>query len=79
MIENMQSSRKPRLLKQESEPVAILTPLGTTLKRLTPEQDIWADYDPEQVQQALAHSTGALAGVDTKRLLTDLHEARSQE
>ena len=40
--------------------------------------DIWADYDPEKVRQALLQSAGALAGVDRKSLLSDIHAAREQ-
>ena len=40
--------------------------------------DIWADYDPEKVRQALLQSAGALAGIDRKSLLSDIHAAREQ-
>ena len=40
--------------------------------------DIWADYDPEKVRQALLQSADALAGIDRKRLLSDIHAAREQ-
>ena len=40
--------------------------------------DIWADYNPEKVRQALLQSAGALAGVDRKSLLSDIHAAREQ-
>ena len=42
-------------------------------------QDIWAAYDPEAVQQALHQSAGALAGIDRKSLLEDIHAARKQD
>ena len=40
--------------------------------------DIWADYDPEKVRQALPQSAGALAGIDRESLLSDTHAAREQ-
>ena len=40
--------------------------------------DIWADYDPEKVMQALRQGTGILAGVDRESLLSDIHAAREQ-
>ncbi len=40
--------------------------------------DIWADYDPEQVRQALRQGTGILAGVDRESLLSEIHAAREQ-
>ena len=41
--------------------------------------DIWADYDPEKVRQALRQGTGILAGVDRESLLSDIHAAREQD
>ena len=40
--------------------------------------DIWADYNPEKVRQALLQSAGALAGIDRKSLLSEIHAAREQ-
>ena len=39
----------------------------------------WANYDPEQVKDALARSAGALTGIDRDALLRDIEEAREQE
>ncbi len=41
-------------------------------------QDIWASYDPEQVQRALKTSAGALSDVDREALLSDIHKQRQQ-
>ncbi len=41
--------------------------------------DIWVDYDPEKVRQALRQGTGILAGVDRESLLSDLRAAREQD
>ena len=40
--------------------------------------DIWVDYDPEKVRQALRQGTGILAGVDRESLLSEIHAAREQ-
>ena len=40
--------------------------------------DIWADYNPEKVRQALLQSAGALADIDRESLLSDIHAARAQ-
>ena len=42
-------------------------------------QDIWAAYDPDAVRHALRQSIGALAGLDRKSLLEDIHAAREQD
>jgi hypothetical protein len=42
-------------------------------------EDIFANYDPQAVRQALQRSRGAFKGVDTKALLADLREQRGQD
>ena len=42
--------------------------------------DIWADYDPEKVRQALLQSAGALADIDRESLLSDItRSARTEQ
>ncbi len=81
LIAELRESKKPRLLKQDRESVAILMPLGTTRSQQPPatHKDIWTDYDAGKVQTALAQSAGTLAGVNRERLLTDIRNQRSQE
>jgi hypothetical protein len=81
LVEEMRASRQPRLLKQDRESVALLMPLGTSLKQQvpTPKDDVWTDYDTEKVRTALAQSAGTLAGVQRESLLTDIRNERSQE
>jgi hypothetical protein len=81
LVEEMRASKQPRLLKQDRESVALLMPLGATLTQQPPatHEDVWADYNPEKVRAALAQSAGTLAGVNSKRLLTDIRNERSQE
>ena len=50
------------------------------LERMQTEQeDIWDSYDGRKVTQALKRSAGALAGIDRKALLKDIHEQRAQD
>ncbi len=81
LVEEMRASKQPRLLKQDCESVALLMPLGTILTQHPPttKEDVWADYDAGKVRTALAQSAGTLAGVNRKRLLTDIRNERSQE
>jgi len=81
LVEEMRASKQPRLLKQDRESVALLMPLGTNLKQQPPatQEDIWTDYDAGKVRTAIAQSAGTLAGVNTKSLLTDIRNERSQE
>jgi hypothetical protein len=81
LVEEMRARRQPCLLKQDRESVALLMPLGTIITQQPPttKEDIWADYDAGKVRAALAQSEGTLAGVNKKRLLTDIRNERSQE
>jgi hypothetical protein len=78
LVEEMRESKQPRLLKQDRVSVALLMPLGTTVKQqpLTIKEDIWADYDAGKVRTALAQSAGTLVGVNTKSLLADIRNER---
>lgn len=80
LVEEMRAKKQPRLFKQDRESVALLMPLGTTLKQQpATQEDIWTDYDAGKVRGALAQSAGTLAGVNRRRLLTDIRNQRSQE
>ena len=81
LVEEMRAKKQPRLLKQDRESVALLLPLGTTLKQQPPstKEDIWADYDAGKVRGALVQSAGTLAGVNKESLLIDIRNQRSQE
>ena len=73
----MKYTKQPRLLKQDSETVAMLMPLGTALETTT--EDIWAQYNPTKVQQALQQSARTLAGVNREKFLRDIANERTQE
>ena len=42
-------------------------------------KDIWANYDPEKVREALRRCKGILAGVERESLLSDIRAAREQD
>ncbi len=41
-------------------------------------EDIWAGYDPEKVKEALKHTAGSWADLDTDSLIAELYEARAR-
>src|SRR2546421_13048317 len=45
VVEELRTTKQPRLLKQDSKPVALLLPLGYTDQ----PEDIWKDYNAKQV------------------------------
>ena len=80
IVEEVKKTRTPRILKRESEPMAMLMPVGTAIQRSHPhKRSIWTHYDPKRVRAALQTSAGALQGVDRPELLRDLAEQRGQE
>ncbi len=76
--EEVKATRTPRILKRDSEPVAMLMPVGAVIQRSHPHQrSIWTGYDPQRVRAALKQSAGALQGVDREELLSDLANQRA--
>lgn len=71
--------RRIRIRKQDL--VAVVRPVGAkeaTMADAPESRDIWANYDPQRVRQALRQSAGALAGVDRDALWADIRAARRQ-
>jgi hypothetical protein len=80
IVEEVNTTKTPRILKRDSEPVAMLMPVGIAVKRSHPqERTIWTHYDPNRVRVALQTSAGALQGVDREESLNDLAVQRGQE
>ncbi len=80
LVEKVKTTKTPRILKRDREPVAMLLPVGTAVQRSHPQKrTIWTHYDPKRVRAALKTSAGALQGVDRAELLSDLASQRSQE
>jgi len=69
--------RNIRIKKEDLE--AIIRPARA--KEVTMErerEDIWADYDPEKVEEALAETAGSWADVDADALIADIYRAREE-
>jgi hypothetical protein len=80
IVEEVQTTKTPRILKRDSEPVAMLMPVGTAVQRSHPQKrTIWTHYDSKRVRAALQSSAGALQDVDREALLSDLAVQRGQE
>jgi hypothetical protein len=88
LAEEVRRTRTTRLLKRDGETVAVLNPPASPAKRarrtmptpkLADPHDIWKDYDPQQVRQAMHQARGSLAGVDTKTLIEDIYAQRAQD
>jgi hypothetical protein len=77
LAEEVQATRTPRVLKRDSESIAVVMPLATALPRQG--EDVWKHYDTKRVRKALQESAGALAGVDKERLLGDIAAERTQK
>ncbi len=69
-----------RFLEEIGEPPVVLEKEGGRYVLAREDaHDIWADYDPEKVRQALRQCAGALAGIDRKSLINDIRAAREQD
>ena len=79
IVEEVKTTKTPRILKRDNETVAMLMPVGTAVQRSHPKRIIWTHYDPKRVRAALKTSAGALQGVDREALLSDLAVQRGQE
>ena len=80
LVEDVKATKTPRILKRDSEPVAMLMPVGAAIQRSHPhKRSIWTHYNPMRVKAALQQSAGALQGVDRNELVRDLAEQRGQE
>ena len=80
IVEEVKTTKTPRILKRDREPVAMLMPVGTAVQRGYPQKrTIWTHYNPQRVRAALKTSAGALQGVNREALLSDLAIQRGQE
>ena len=70
LVEEVTTSGKPRVLRRDSEDVAILMPLRPTIGRRKPSKKTEADHE------AFLASAGSWADVDTDKLLEDIYESR---
>jgi hypothetical protein len=80
IAEEVKATKTPRILRRDSEPVAMLMPVGTAVQHSHPQKrTIWTHYDPKRVRAALQTSAGALQGIDREKLLSDFAAQRGQE
>jgi hypothetical protein len=70
LAEEVAISGKPRVLRRDSEDVAILMPLRPTIRRRSPRKKTAADHE------AFLASAGSWADVDTDKLLENIYESR---
>jgi excisionase family DNA binding protein len=70
----------PKHIRIKRQDLAALVRPART-KEVTMEQEcqeLFADYDPEKVKEALKRTTGSWADLDTDKLLADLYQAREE-
>jgi uncharacterized protein (DUF433 family) len=79
-------ARNPDLTSEDIQ--AVMAYARTAVQTLTASNgtqpvagvpDIWANYDPEAVGEALRQSAGALRGIDAEQFLAYLREMRGHE
>ena len=79
-IEVTPGSELDRLLEEANGASLVLVRDGVRYRlERDHDDDIWANYDPDRVFQALRDSAGALAHVDTEELKADLRAQRGQD
>jgi hypothetical protein len=65
-------TRRPRPIREQLIEAQIWADTG-----VVNPNDLWAGYDPDQVQQALRQSAGALTGVDRDELMREIEEPKA--
>ena len=71
LVEEVRKNAEPRLLRRDSEDLAILTPVMPARKRVTRRAKTKEDYE------AFLSSAGSWKGlVDTDKLVADIYESR---
>ncbi len=64
------ASTEPVLLERDGELYRLFREEG--------KEDIWADYDPENVREALNRTAGSWADIDADAMISDLYRAREE-
>ena len=70
LAEEVQATKKPRILKRENETIAVLMPVGTAIKQRTTQKKTKADY------KAFRTAAGSWKDVDADTLLKNIYEDR---
>jgi hypothetical protein len=72
IAEEVQTTKKARILKRDHEPIALLTPVETAATSRKKREKTKADYE------AFRSAAGGWNDVDTDMLLTNIYEDRRQ-
>jgi hypothetical protein len=70
IAEEVKATRTPRILKRDSEPVAMLMPVGSAIKHPNKGKKTKADYE------AFRSAAGGWKDVDTDKLIKDIYASR---
>ena len=95
LAEEVQRTRQPRVLERGGQAVAVVVPITAKNRIARREQvieteiwadagvidaaDVWASYDPGQVEAGLKAAQGALASSQPEELIREIYEAREQD
>ena len=71
LAEEVATTRRPRVLRKDSEDIAVLMPLSPARKRRTNRVKTEADYE------AFRSAAGSWRDVDTDKLIEEIYESRS--
>ena len=72
IAEEVKATKTPRILKRESEPVAMLMPVGTAVKPETKPKPTKADYE------ASLAAIGSWRDLDSDALIAHVYRAREE-
>ncbi len=72
LVEEVKSTKQPRLLKQDNETVAMLIPVGTAVKPEKKSKPTKADYE------ASLAAIGSWSDLDPDALIADVYRAREE-
>jgi len=70
LVEEVNATKQPRILKRDREPVAMLMPIGTTVKPKKKQAPTKADYE------TFLSAFGSWKDVDTEKLKRDIYDTR---
>ena len=72
LVEEVKETKTPRILKRDSEPVALLMPVGTTIKPKKKRAPTKADYD------ASLAAIGSWRDLNADELIAHVYGAREE-
>ncbi len=72
IVEEVKTSRKPRLLKKDSETLAVVMPVGTAVSPTKTRAKTKADY------QAFLAALGSWKDIDADAMIANIYRAREE-